>query len=116
MEHIICVFGDSGVHGAYAEKSWAEKLRIYLESSSDEGRILYSLGVVGNTSGDVLARFESEATSRKPTIIIFGVGKNDSVYFVDSNKPLVDENTFRSNIKKLSGLAKKFTKGVTFVG
>src|SRR3989344_8696771 len=116
MEHTVCVFGDSGVYGGYAENNWAHKLRLYLEDSSDEGRFLYALGIVGNTSVDILDRFEKEALPRKPTSIIFGVGKNDSAYFLDSGKSLVGEKLFKSNILKLTDLAKKFTTNITFVG
>ncbi len=73
---LVLVFGDSIVMGLWDERGgWPERLW------DGDTRIVYNLGVDGNTSYDVKARFDSEAEARganKNSIIILAVGINDS--------------------------------------
>jgi lysophospholipase L1-like esterase len=81
---IVLVFGDSIVMGLWDERGgWPERLW------EGDARIVYNLGVDGNTSDDVKARFGLEAKSRganKNSIIIFAVGVNDSSRMNNENR------------------------------
>jgi lysophospholipase L1-like esterase len=77
---------------------------------------LFNLGINGNTSVDILERFENEAKARTPEKIIFAFGINDSAYIFSTKEPLVSEMEFESNIDKLINLAKKYTNDITFMG
>jgi len=114
MEKIICVFGASITWGAWdGEKGgWVNRLKLALESNHDIE--VYNLGVSGNNTGDLLKRFEKEVKARKPTIIIFGIGNNDST-FNNSEVSVIIEK-FEKNILRLIELGKKFTNNIIFVG
>ena len=72
----ICVFGDSIAWGASdSEKGgWVERLKIYM-GEHRSGNV-YNLGVSGDTTNDLLERFEQEAKARESDVIIFAVGTN----------------------------------------
>lgn len=112
----ICVFGDSVTFASYMKESWANQLRWYLEENSTEDIEFFNLGINGNTSEEILARFDVEAQSREPDKIIFAFGINDSCYIFDTKKPLVEEEVFKNNLVKLIQKAKKHTNDITFVG
>ena len=106
----ICIFGDSIVWGASdCEKGgWADSLKNYL---MDEDIDVYNLGISGNTTEDLLKRFEVEAEARNPDIIIFAIGINDSLSF--DKDGLIK---FQNNIATLADKAKKFTDKIIFIG
>jgi len=112
----ICVFGDSVTHAAYIKSSWANLLRWHWEETVQDNVEFYNLGVDGDTSENILSRFETETQARLPTKIIFAVGVNDSGYDYTTNQPFVDEDSFRSNIQKLVDISKKYTTDIIFVG
>jgi len=106
----ILVFGDSIVYGAWdREGGWVERLRKFL---FDKEFLVYNLGVSGDTTEDLLNRFEFEAEQRldenEETIIIFSIGINDTLR--------TSPEKFKENIRKLIGLAQKFTQKIIFVG
>lgn len=111
----ICIFGDSVTYAGYINNSWFNMLRSELEARVDDVEV-FNLGINGNTSNDILYRFEVEAESRKPEKIIFAFGVNDSGYIFSTNEPLVTEELFRANVTKLTELASKYTKDITFIG
>ncbi|OGY18215.1 MAG: hypothetical protein A2900_05025 [Candidatus Chisholmbacteria bacterium RIFCSPLOWO2_01_FULL_50_28] len=113
----ICVFGDSITWGAFLpfRGAWANLLRNYLETINPF-IALYDLGVDKDTSEEVLKRFEPEAESRKPDLIIFAVGINDSAYRKTKDNPVVPLSQFENNINKLIETAKKMTESIFFVG
>lgn len=80
----VLVFGDSIVWGLWDERGgWAERLW------NGRSRLVYNLGVDGETSDDVSKRFYEEARTRganKNSIIIFAVGINDSSRMNDANR------------------------------
>lgn len=59
MNNIICVFGDSITWGAWdIEKGgWVQRLRNFVESSSEEYIEIYNLGVSGDNTEDLLEIF-----------------------------------------------------------
>lgn len=117
MQKRICVFGDSVAWGACLPKreAWTDLLRNYLDEKSHYSVELYNLGVDRDMSKDLLFRFDTEAQARKPDIIIFAVGTNDSIYRAN-NQFDVDESEFMSSLENLVDKARKFTEKIWFVG
>jgi acyl-CoA thioesterase I len=120
----ILIFGDSIVWGAWdKEGGWAQRLRKFIDqkniSEPNYDCTLYNLGVCGDTTEDLLERFENETKARiseEERIIIFGVGTNDS-QFVYSNEDLkIPIDKFGDNVKKLVDLSKKFSSKIVFLG
>ncbi len=112
----ICVFGDSVTFGGYIKNNWTNLLRWHLEIMNIENVEFYNLGINGNTSQDILDRFEIEAAAREPDKIVFAFGVNGSAYIFHTKKPLVDEPDFKNNLLSLIKMAKKFTDDITFIG
>jgi len=106
----ICIFGDSIVWGASdCEKGgWADCLKNYL---MDDDIDVYNLGISGDTTEDLLKRFDTEAEARNPDIIIFAIGINDSLSL---NKDGLIK--FQKNISALANKARKFTDKIIFIG
>lgn len=113
----ICIFGDSITWGAglHIREAWANLLRNYIESKSNHYIEVYDLGIDGNTTRDLLNRFEVEAEARKPELIIFAIGVNDSM-FRNGNNYEIDSEQFNENLRKIYEEAKKFTDNIWFVG
>ena len=121
----ILVFGDSITYGAWdAEGGWVSRLRTFLDRTLMEKRLdyclTYNLGISGDTTRDVLKRFESETRHRleneKEIVFIFSIGSNDAEIINKTNKSLVDEKEFRKNIDMLIKKSKKFSRKIIFTG
>ncbi len=114
----ICVFGASTVWGAWdLEKGgWVSRLRLFFDSQNRAKYWVYNLGVSGDTTNDLLERFDGETRTREPNIIIFSIGTNDAVYRKSQNNYATDFVKFGENIIELISKAKEFTDGVTFLG
>ena len=123
----ILVFGDSIVYGAWdreKEGGWVQRLRKLLDEKhfieSDFDYSVYNLGVSGNTTGELLERFEFETKQRveegEEMIIIFQIGINDSQFVISQNGLRTLSEKFRENIKELISSAKKFSSKVIFIG
>lgn len=123
----IIVFGDSIPYGIWDDEGgWAQRLKQFLHektlsSNMDEYYMLYNLSVSGNTTVDLLKRFEFEILERLKEekdrcIIIFAIGTNDAQWINNENKMRTSEEEFKINIQKLIDLAKKYTKDIIFVG
>ncbi|HZY94085.1 MAG TPA: GDSL-type esterase/lipase family protein [Candidatus Bathyarchaeia archaeon] len=112
-EEVVIVFGDSVAMGLWDERGgWPERLW------DGHSRIVYNLGVDGNTSEDVKNRFSLEAKSRganKNSVIIFAVGINDSSRMNGENR--VKLAKYMSNMERLIDQAKgQFTEKILCVG
>jgi lysophospholipase L1-like esterase len=96
MEKTICLFGDSITWGAWDPErgGWGARLRSYFETNNIEVNV-YNCGVSGNNTDDLLQRFKVEATARKPNIIIFAIGINDSQYVNSKDNPRVPIKNFK---------------------
>ena len=117
MDKSYCIFGDSVTQAAYVRNSWVDLLKTDLEEKFQDDFVnVFNLGVDGNTTNDILARFENESTARIPTSIIFAVGVNDSAYIQSLSSPITEEKMFEFNLTKLVALAVQFSKDITFVG
>ncbi len=113
----ICVFGDSITWGAFLpfREAWANLLRNKLEQTHN-GIAVYDLGIDANTTRDLIERFPQEAKARKPEIIIFAIGVNDSAFKKTPDFPVVELDEFENNLSKLYALAKGFTNKIMFIG
>lgn len=113
MEHSICIFGASSTQGFYDEEKggWADRLKAYLytKNEGDNYYEVFNLGISGNTSEDLLKRFNNEASVRKPTIIIISLGDNDSALQIPLNK-------YEENMNAIIQQAKKFTQNILILG
>ena len=100
---------------------WANRLRLFIDTEQLSGRIkdyftTYNLGVDGDTTDGLLKRFKVEAEFRNPSVIIFAIGSNDSVFDKAKNKFLVPLDEFDKNIKQLIEEAKNISQTVIFLG
>lgn len=111
----IGVWGDSITYGEGDKNSlgWVGLLRNKLEKNEI---CVYNRGICGDTTEDLLKRFEVEMTSIKPDTIIIAVGINDAKFpnGKDENKVLF--STFQNNIKELITKAKTKANNITVVG
>lgn len=122
----ILVFGDSIVYGAWdIEGGWVQRLRKFLDqrvidSNYKEDFIVYNLGVGGDTSKDLLKRFESETKHRlwpdSETIFILSVGDNDSIFNNKTKSFRVLPEDYEKNLQKILNLTKKYSTKILFVG
>lgn len=113
----ICIFGDSITWGAcdYECGGWVERLKTFLLKNRD-GVDVYNFGVSGNTTEDVLARFDWETVIMKPEMIVFAVGINDSQYVISKDNLKINQVKFEKNIQTLIDKATKITNKILFVG
>lgn len=116
----ICVFGDSIAWGAYdpVGGGWVTLLRNYVEHEWERfnDKSVYNLGICGETTTTVLARFQNEFKVREPEIIVFAMGINDSSNWNVGGKPVVPPEEFKTNLHQITQIAKKYTDKIIFVG
>jgi len=106
----ILIFGDSITYGAFDKKGgWVERLK---EKLMGKDILVYNLGVSGDTTIDLLDRFENETRARydNDTTLILEIGINDS-YHSD-----ITPEMFENNIQELIKKAKKYSKKIVFLG
>lgn len=113
----MCLFGDSITWGAWDPErgGWGARLRNYFETNNIEVNV-FNCGVSGNNTEDLLQRFKVEAAARRPNIILFAIGINDSRYVRSKDNPCVPIEKFQNNLQELVNQAKNFTKEIIFVG
>ncbi|MFZ5364657.1 MAG: SGNH/GDSL hydrolase family protein [Patescibacteria group bacterium] len=119
MSKRICVFGDSIAWGADDPKGgWAARLQSFFWENWEKGLDyeLYNLGICGDSTKDLLARFDNEAEARKPDIIIFAIGINDARFSDSKDKPEMPLQDFTKNIIHLIKKAGKFSEKIIFIG
>jgi len=122
----VLVFGDSISYGAWDKKGgWVQLLKGFLFEKSlanpNFDYKVYNLGISGDTTEDLLERFELETKQRvkrekEEPIIIFAIGLNDSYFIQSRNSIAVLSEKFKKNIKKLINLAQQFSSKIIFVG
>ncbi|MDO8604451.1 MAG: GDSL-type esterase/lipase family protein [bacterium] len=117
----ITIFGDSITYGAVDPEGggWATRLRNYFESVGarvDKDVDVYNLGISGDNTDDLLFRFKTEMIARKPDIIIFAIGINDSQFVVSKNQSRIPIEKFKENLVRLAGQAREITNKIVFVG
>jgi lysophospholipase L1-like esterase len=122
----IFIFGDSITWGAWdSQGGWAQRLKTYFDersmNRSKDEVYTYILGVSGDTSGDLLNRFDVEFGARldqddTDRIIIFAIGINDSSFLIKEQKHIVEVKDYGLNINKLIKKAKRYTKNIVCIG
>lgn len=109
----IGIWGDSIVHGVGDSEmfGWGNRVRATLFEKVE----IYVRAIRGDTSQDLLERFEVECQSIRPEIIIVAIGINDSSYLLkDQENTLVSLSDFESNLKKIIKIAA--SNKIIFVG
>jgi len=121
----ILVFGDSIAYGAWdKEGGWVSRLRKFIDEKNltdpDFECLIYNLGVSGDTTEDLLERFEFELEQRldeeMETILIFSIGVNDSQFVKSKYSIKIPQEKFRANLEELITAAKKYSSKIVFVG
>lgn len=119
----IMVFGDSIARGLWDEKGgWIQRLKKNVHGQTVEGeqyREVYNLGVSGNTSFDLINRFEEELkrrASEDPVTTIFQIGINDTQIENGTGKHVTSKEIFRGNIRELVSTADRLSQQSYFVG
>lgn len=114
----VCVIGDSVTWGARLpfRIAWANLLRNHLEKASENLISLYDLGVDGDTTRDVLKRFDVEMSARSPELVLLAVGVNDSLYRGSRENSEVPIDEYENNMRELVGRARRFTQKIVIVG
>ncbi|MFA6423926.1 MAG: GDSL-type esterase/lipase family protein [Candidatus Magasanikbacteria bacterium] len=117
MKTRICIFGASTTWGMRDNEGggWVGRLRKYFETNNYDTRV-YNLGIPGDTTTDLLKRFEVECEARKPDVIIFGIGANDACYINTEKNMMTSLRQFNKNFSKLIKKAKKITNKIILVG
>lgn len=121
----IYVFGDSVVYGVCDDEGgWVCRLRRWWDKQKDCQYVVYNCGICGDTTTDLLARFQVEVKARvagairhnEPSLIIFAIGINDAQWLKSKSALRTEADEFRSNLEKLIVLARKFPSKMMFVG
>ena len=117
MSQHICLFGDSITWGAWDPEhgGWGARLRSYFETNNYD-IMVYNCGVSGDTTNELLKRFNIESEARQPNIIIFAIGINDSYYYGSKDKPSITIEKFQNNLQELVNQAKKYCSNIIFLG
>ena len=112
----ISVFGDSIGKGYndFKKGGWVNQLKRYFHNYSDKIHI-YNFSISGDSTREVIKRFDNEAKSKKSDIIIFALGTNDS-WYLNNNKPNVSIDDFKSNLQKLILKANNIGAKTIFIG
>lgn len=126
MKMNILVFGASTTYGSYdSEGGWVQRLRKYfdrrmIKSKYEAYFTVYNLGVDGDTSRDLLRRFEDEVKVRldedQETLVIISIGINDLIINNRTHKHWVSPEEYQANLERLVKLSKKYAKRTIFVG
>ncbi len=121
----ILVFGDSITYGSWdLEGGWVDRLKHSLlgkslDSKFEEYFEVYNLGVPGDTTSDLLLRFNREAKSRfgnkDKTVVLFQVGVNDSTVLSSSSRK-VSQKEFEKNLTTLIKEGKNYAYFIMFIG
>lgn len=123
----ILVFGDSIAYGCWDDEGgWVARLRRYVDKKittlgyESYYHHLYNLGIPGENTIGVLARFEAEVAARlrkhKDCAIIFAIGTNDSQFVLTEQVNRVPLEEFEQNIRAMITLARQHTEHIIFVG
>jgi len=103
---------------------WADWLKsFYMERELKNPELdysVYNLGISGDTTEDLMERFEFETKQRlhkeDEIIFIFAIGINDSQFICSKNNFSVLTNKFQKNIEQLIKFSKKMSSKTVFVG
>jgi lysophospholipase L1-like esterase len=125
----VFVFGDSIVYGSWdSEGGWVDRLKKdihkkVIDSHKEDTDCyfqIYNLGISGNTTKDLINRFEAEINPRlneeEENFIIFAIGINDSQFRHNEGDHKVPFKEYQENLEKLLEMAKRYSERICFVG
>jgi lysophospholipase L1-like esterase len=87
-----------------------------IESKFGDYYWVYNLGIPGETSADVLSRFEPERLARKPNVVIIAFGTNDSARPQAGGASRVAIDQFKDNISRMVNAGLRVGARVFVVG
>lgn len=123
MSRQVLIFGTSNTLGCFDEKGgWADRLKQFCMKkqlkTKDYWCLVYNLGISGNTSKDIVERFEAETKARnkdtESSVVILDVGTNDSLFFNGKQRHWVAPEEYESNLRWLAKHAATFVPNVFF--
>ncbi len=119
------VFGDSITQGFWDETGgWLTRVTSHFVKEAAERNFadpfhsFFNLGVSGNSTADLLARFDQEITVRRDDrecVVVLFIGTNDSISAENKHEELSAEQ-FQQNYTMLIEKAKKYTDNVVLLG
>lgn len=118
----VLVFGDSITQGFWdIDGGWVSRLRkAYdqkaIEAGDYDQPTIFNLGVSGNSSDDVLARFgnETKVRANEELAFIFAIGVNDARTKAGVN--FSDVERYRKNLSEILSQARRYSGRILFVG
>lgn len=118
----VLVFGDSITQGFWGvEGGWVSNLRKSYDLQKIEGRdddppTIFNLGVSGDSSDDIVTRFENEtkARAKEEVVFVIAVGVNDARTKAGVN--FSDTNRYKQNLAEILKQAKQYSNKTLFVG
>lgn len=113
----IGVWGDSITYGAGDSEAlgWVGRVRKEIESARDDMAI-YNFGICGDTTQDLLERFQVEAEAVEPDTVIFAIGTNDASCASGGGVTKVPLEKYKENMRELVAQAKKFSSKIMLIG
>jgi lysophospholipase L1-like esterase len=124
----ILVFGGSSVYGFWdKDGGWTNRLRCFVDAKNisvkDYFCQVYNLGIDGDSSKNVLDRFDFEtkfrlrvAEKNEEIVFIFQIGANDSQFIKSKNKKRASIDQMTSNLSEIVKLARQYSTNIFFVG
>jgi lysophospholipase L1-like esterase len=117
----VLVFGDSITQGFWdIDGGWVSRIRKHYDQQMIDGTdndppTIFNLGVSGNSSDDVLARFDNETKARATEELAFvvAIGVNDARTKASVNYS--DPTRYRQNLSEILKLAKQYSSKILFV-
>ena len=118
----VLIFGDSITQGFWdSEGGWVSRLRKSyelqkIERKNDDPATVFNLGVSGDSSDELLARFENETKARanEELTFVIAIGVNDSRTKADVN--FSDIQRYKQNLEEILKHAKQYSDKILFVG
>ncbi len=121
----VLVFGDSITYGKWDSRGgWCERLREHydkqaIEETSREFPNVYNLGISGDTTPELLQRFEHETKARVSSsdefTFVITIGTNDSLT-EGPDKPRSTPQKYEQSLDGIIQAAKKYSPRIMFVG
>lgn len=125
----VLMFGASITHGVGDEHGgWADMVKadlrraMYGADNPGESCTVYELGIPGNTTRDVIGRFQAETQARIPqknpeqTFIIFSAGTNDSKATGTPDNYLYSPEEYTANVQAFIRMAKEYATNILCTG